>query len=208
MRLKKTKDRILLRRAVHLQDKQALGALYRKYSARIERYIASRVSCAADVQDLTQNVFLQLLQGNGQYNKRMGCEAYIFGIVRNILYEYYRKKEKLLQTIPLESAGGIVAEPDVQSAQAHLTVRDKVSPVKLQSAVDRVISQMPYKHRQVLELRFSRGLSSKDAAKKAGCSVNAFYKRLCKAVGCLQELTDEVSGRHMDKSPTQYQRKK
>jgi RNA polymerase sigma factor (sigma-70 family) len=46
---------------------------------------------------------------------------------------------------------------------------------------------LPPKERQAFRLRFVKGFSPKEAAKKTGCSIRTFYKRLERAERALRE---------------------
>jgi RNA polymerase sigma factor (sigma-70 family) len=50
-----------------------------------------------------------------------------------------------------------------------------------------VKNQLSSEERQAFRLRFIEGLSPKEAAKKVGCSISAFYRRLEKAEKVLRE---------------------
>ncbi|NIA16986.1 MAG: sigma-70 family RNA polymerase sigma factor [Planctomycetes bacterium] len=169
----------LLNRAIYDKDRKALGRLYSIYYSRMKYHIASRINSVSDAEDLSQNVFLELCKGKGRYDGR-NAEVYLFGMARNIIARYCRNNIKHLQTVQMETVGDIVAESDVCCKQSSLSEQFK-------KLLKDVTEQLPPKARDAIRARLIEGLSPKEAAKKCGCSTDAFYKRFdaaLKALNC------------------------
>lgn len=182
-------DHILLRRAIRKGDRQALAVLHGKYYPRVRRYITSRLGPRADADDLAQNVFVELLRGNSQYECQEDAQAYLFGIARNIIGRYYRDKRSQLNPVHMDAVGQIASYSAVEAW------RELIQPQQLKKVVEDAIARLPPKARQAIKLRFIDGLSPKQAARKAGCSVNVFYSRVyegIKALGKLKDTLDSV----------------
>lgn len=90
-------DRILLRRAIHDKDREALGRLYTKYYRRIIHFVVSCIDSVEDAEDLTQSVFLGLCKSNDDYKEYRNTEAYLFGIASNLVGQYHRNKAKQIK---------------------------------------------------------------------------------------------------------------
>ncbi len=178
-----TQARILLRRAIYDKDREALGRLHSIYYSRIKRYIASRINSIPDAEDLTQNVFLELCTGKSRYNGQKDAEAYFFGIARNLISHYHRNKRKYLHTIQLEPARDFAISYDAQQYQA-------ASLTKLRKQLDEAIKQLPPKAKNAIRARLIEGLSPKEAAQKAGCSIQAFYNRFEAALKKLEAMRE------------------
>jgi RNA polymerase sigma factor (sigma-70 family) len=168
-------DRLLLLRAICHEDRKALATLYLKYAPQVKSYIASHVDSVADTEDLVQEVFLQICQGKGHYDSSNGVEQYILGISTNIIRRYHRRKRMIRrsESVFIRSARAIHSGNDI----------DK----QLEEIIEVVKNQLSSEERQAFRLRFVEGLSAKEAAKKAGCSISAFYRRLEKAGKVLRE---------------------
>jgi RNA polymerase sigma factor (sigma-70 family) len=168
-------DRFLLLRAVCHEDREALGTLYLKYAPQVKAYIASHVDSVADTEDLAQEVFLQICRGKGHYDSSKGPEQYILGISTNIIRRYHRRKRMIRrsESVFIQSVSAIHSRNNI----------DK----QLEKIVEAAENQLSNKERQAFRLRFVENLNPKEAAKKAGCSIRAFYKRLEKAEKVLRE---------------------
>ncbi len=168
-------ERLILTRVVCHQDRRALATLYLKYHKQIESYIASYISSATDTEDLAQEVFIQLCAGKGHYDGRTEVKSYLLGIARNIIRRYYRRKRKISssETVFIRSIDTIRPGYDIHQQFERIT--------------EDAITRLHPKERQAIRLRFVEGLGPKEAAKKAGCSIGAFYKRLERAEKAMRE---------------------
>ena len=182
----KIEDIILLRRAIHDKDREALGQLNILYYPRIKRYIASRVNLTEDAEDLAQSVFLELCKGNSHYDGQRDAEAYLFGLARNIIGHYYRNKKKQPQTVQIDSVWDIVVDCDVQQHRP-------VSLQKLKELLEDATGRLPPKTREAARLRLGEGLTPKEAAKRVGCSVEVFYRRFYEGLKLLREKSENIT---------------
>jgi len=186
----KTQARILLKRAIYEKDREALGRLHSIYYSRIKHYIVSRINSTSKAEDLSQNVFLELCKGNSRYDGQRDPEAYLFGMARNLISHYHRNKRKYLQTVRLEAARNFAISYDVQRYRLP-------SSKQLRKDLDEAIKQLPPKAKNAIRARLIEGLSPKDAAQKAGCSIQAFYKRFDAALKALETMR-ETGGLKVD----------
>ena len=178
------RDRILLRRAIHDKDREALGRLHTIYHQYIIRYIALRIESLEDAEDLTQRVFLELCRSSSTTKRYRHPKAYLLGIAKNLIALYYRSKSRQVKTIPIESVDEIRAGDE---ARRYRMSGGQLSP-RERKTIQTLVAQLPPKAREAVRLRFLKGLSPKDAAKISGCSANTFYQRLNAGVKAIKEL--------------------
>ena len=169
----KIQDHILLRRAIHDKDREALGRLHSIYYLRIKRYITSRIGDITDTEDLTQSVFLELCKGNGTYNGRHDAEAYLLGIAKHLIALYYRDLSRQIKTISMECVDEIAADIQ-QKPTEHISQR------KLQYIKD-LMAELPSKTKEAISLRLIEKFSIREAAKHADCSIHTFCQRIYEA---------------------------
>ena len=179
-------DRILLIRVVCQEDRKALATLYLKYAPQVRSYIFSCVSSITDTEDLVQEVFLQIWQGKGHYDSSKGVESYILGIARNMIRRYHRRKRKIRssETVFIRSISTIDASYDIHRCQDS---QGQILAQQFKRITEFAITRLQPTEREAIRLRFMDGLGPKEAAKKAGCSIGAFYKRLERAKRALRE---------------------
>jgi RNA polymerase sigma factor (sigma-70 family) len=181
-------DSLLLSRVVFQQDKRALAILYLKYFHKVKTYIGSHVGFINDTEDLAQDVFLQICRGKGNYNSSKGAEHYIFGIAKNMIRKYQREKEKSPESVPADSLNGFFPKHHVRESTDP---KSQITEQQFRKIIEVIQTGLPPKAREAVRLRFIEGLSPKEAAKKGGCSINAFYKRLQRAVKILHKICME-----------------
>lgn len=179
----------MLARAVRKKDRKALALLHTRYYPHVTRYITARLGSSASADDLAQNVFVELLRGNGQYDGRADPQAYLCGIARNIIGRYYRDKRSQLHPVHMDSVCQVA---DCSATEAS---RELILPQQLRDAVADAIARLPPKARQAIKLRFIDGLSSKEAAEKAQCSLSVFYSRVHEGIKALRNLKDVLDSR-------------
>jgi len=97
----------LIERACREPD--AFAALYRRYLARVYRYLYLRLSSQDDAEDLTSQIFIEALAGLRQNRyKENGCfPAWLFTIVRHRLVDFQRQRV----SVPLDEHPS--ADPDL-----------------------------------------------------------------------------------------------
>jgi RNA polymerase sigma-70 factor (ECF subfamily) len=180
-------ESLILKRAVYQQDRKAVKVLHAKYYLHMKCYIASRINSIADAEDLAQDVFVELCKGNGRYDGCRNVERYLFGIARNAIRRYYRERTGLVKTIPIEPINGVGPGCDIRQNEYP---ERQIAAQELKKAIEDLIAQLPPKAREAVRLRFFEGLSSKEAAKRAECSIHVFGQRVCNAIKALRKLKD------------------
>lgn len=133
-------------------DEASMGQLFERLSDRIYRFFRLRTSDKATAEDLTQTVFLEMIQALPRYKVQRHAKftTWLFQIARFRLIDHYRKQRK---TVPLEEAPEPSHEP--------LADRDPLAAI----AVEQALRQLPEKYQTVLHLRFREGLSASEVAK-------------------------------------------
>lgn len=142
-------------------DGLAFAQLYEAYLGRVYRYVAYRVGCKEDAEDLTGQVFLRALESIGSYQWRgLPFSAWLFRIAHNLVVDHYRRRGR----------GGAVSLEEVP---------EPVGPggdplVGLEMAdVREALSHLTEAQRQALLLRLVAGLSVAETARAMGKSPGA-----------------------------------
>jgi len=175
----KIEDFTLSKETMH--EEQTLATFYAKYHPQIRSYITSRINSSADADDLTQDVFIEFWKGNSPQDPK----TYIFAIARKLISRYCRNRRKQPRTVWIRSVDEIATSCDLRKYQNQV---EQISPTELKKLIEDAVAQLPPKACEAIRLRFIEGLSSKEAAQKAGCSVGAFWKRLQRAGKTLRQI--------------------
>jgi RNA polymerase sigma-70 factor (ECF subfamily) len=144
-------------------DGDAFTHLYDIYVERVYRHIAYRVRVVADVEDLTQEVFVRAWHAIRRYKTgQRPFLAWLYTIAHNLVIDYYRKKGRELLS-PLEELPPRVSGQSDADTELFLD-RD---------VVRRMLAQLPEDQQKVLMFRFVEGLDHAEVAAALGKSQGA-----------------------------------
>ena len=137
-------------------EAEAFGQLYEMYSDRVFRYVAYRVNSDADAEDITEDVFIRMLEAIGSFKWRnVPFSAWLMRIAHNRVIDHYRRSG-LRTATPLDNA------PPLPSRE-----RDPQERVGLFSDLQELRAAMAGLtdlQRQVISLRFGSDLSIAETA--------------------------------------------
>ena len=184
----RTFDQLVLRWALNDKEENALGVLYAKYHKRLKCYIAQRIHSGSDAEDLTQEVFIRLWETRAHYEIKESVEAYLFTVARNAIAHYLRKKKNHQRDVPIESIAEFSSGHSIQREQKKA---GRILQHQFQKTIQALAVRLSPKAYEAIKLRFIEGLSVKDAAQKAGCSVKAFYSRQERSLKELKQIIVE-----------------
>ncbi|MFV9504293.1 MAG: RNA polymerase sigma factor [Oscillochloridaceae bacterium umkhey_bin13] len=158
-------------------DPQALTAIYERYAPEIYRYIYYRVGDAELARDLQADVFVRMLEGIDRYEERgWSIGAWLYSIANARTVDCLRRSGHYA-TATLDPEALAVAGPDELLDQSNAC-----------AVVSRAMAQLNERHRQVLLLRTSYGLSLDETARQLGCSVGAIKSLQHRALERLRTL--------------------
>jgi RNA polymerase sigma-70 factor, ECF subfamily len=130
--------------------------IYQENVVRVYRLIFSRVGNRPDAEDLTSEVFVKSLPQLTLPAAVPQVRAYISAALRTVLADHWRRHY-----------GSLPAEIEIDSISRPF---DLSSPPEGTGRAGRILALLPDRSRQILELRFLRGYSIKEAAGAMGVS--------------------------------------
>lgn len=132
--------------------------LYTQYYDRVFGYIMNRVRNRTDAEDITSDIFLKLYSKSDGFDiDRKGASSYIFRVTETALIDFWRKRRMPL----LEIDDNISFSDD--------TDLDDLLPL-----LEKALSRLRERERDIIILRYYEELSFKDiAAKMSLTAVNA-----------------------------------
>src|SRR5947209_8779812 len=143
-------------------------------------FIYRRVGNREDAEDLTQEVALKALPRLHRDRSLAAVRAYLVATSRSVLANFWTERLGVL-VHELREDMGASPDPGVPSRRAS-------------EEVERILSLLPAHYRQLLELRFLRGYSTKEAAKELGTTVGAVKVRQLRALRAAAKLDAHESG--------------
>ena len=152
-----------------------------------------RVRDRVIAQDLVQETFLAAIKARDSFGGRSTERAWLFGILRNKLTDYYRLQGREVSLADLESvlpeeqgafaSSGFTKDGWLHGAgpKAWETPEEVLSSKEFQEVLKRCLSRLPDKVAQAFVLREIDGLSSDEICKDLGVSPNNVWVMLHRA---------------------------
>jgi RNA polymerase sigma-70 factor (ECF subfamily) len=134
-------------------------AVYREHVGPVYRYVYARTGNRADAEDLVAQVFLRALPRLRLRASVGEIRSYLMTTARSVLAEHW--------TLHYSAEVGLLVE-DVAQPEPPPERQDGDAGVRRAA---RVLAALPEHYRRILELRFLRGYSVKEAAGEMGITV-------------------------------------
>jgi len=164
-------------------DEAAFTALYRRRQGAVYRFALHMSGDAAVSEDVTQEVFLAVLEGSGRFDPARGSLlSFLYGIARNLVLRRLEKK------LPEELADEPVADDDVLD---DLTRRETIE------AVRSAVLSLPTQYREAVVLCDLENASYEDAAAALDCPVGTVRSRLSRGRALLAQKLSAKAVRSM-----------
>jgi RNA polymerase sigma-70 factor (ECF subfamily) len=156
-----------------LGDAQALDPLYRRHKGLVYRFALLWSGSAATAADVTQDVFIHLLQRAADYDAVRGALApWLLGIARN----FVRRRTGTDRVLPdSDDESGVPAAFESITPEAALVARRDLEQLR------RAIAALPPHYRDVLVLVELAERSYAEVAAICGCELNTVRSRLSRA---------------------------
>jgi RNA polymerase sigma-70 factor (ECF subfamily) len=156
-------------------NEDAFTALYRRRQGPVYRFALHMSGSAQIAEEITQDVFLFLLQRGRDFDPTRGAlGAYLFGVARNYVRRAVEKSvSEAMTTSPAEEDDPVlVADFD--------PVRD-IARSQTSKAVWKAVLSLPEHYREVVVLCDLQELSYADTAQALGCALGTVRSRLHRA---------------------------
>ena len=169
----------LIEKARH--DPEAFAELYRRYLSPVYRYLYRRLGNIHEAEDLTAQVFIDVLEGliADHYRASGYFSAWLFTIARRRLVDFYRQRP------PLQLDENHSSEPGL------LVALEKSDDLQRLSSL---LSELDEEKQELLRLRFSAGLGFAEIAQLEGRSEPAVKMALYRALDWLREHWEVENG--------------
>jgi RNA polymerase sigma-70 factor (ECF subfamily) len=170
-------EETLVRRAQQ-NDQVALTKIYEDNFDRIYRYIVLKIGDRTEAEDMTQQVFLNVLKSISSFKfKGMPFTSWLYRIAHNQVVDYLRKKSRRY-TVPLDESMPAFDDDPGEVFERKLAVEEiSVAAGKLTPA-----------QREVIALRFTSELSVAEVARIMGRSEGAVKALQHSAIASLRKV--------------------
>jgi len=185
-------DEPLILTAMTEQDRQISDVIAEERS-RLRNFIRKRVANDADVEDLLQEVFYELVEANRLLMPIEHVTGWLFRVARNRITDLWRKKRpENFSDAALEDEDGELLQledllPSPAAGPEALYVRN-VLLEELEFALD----ELPDEQRDVFVAHELEGRSFKELSRESGVSVNTLLSRKRYAVLHLRQRLQSI----------------
>ena len=129
-----------------------LSGLYEEYYDKIARYVYVHIGNKEEAEDIAGEVFLKALKSLKSYRERgIPMQGWLFRIAHNLTVDYLRKMDKR-RTVPIDSVVLVGNDNPVDTAEKNIEFE----------RVTEAMKQLSTEQREVINLRFLGGLTSKE----------------------------------------------
>ena len=157
-------------------NREAFAALFQRHQASVYRFAKQMTGSKEAAEDVTQEVFIALIQHGGRYDAGLGSlTTYLYGIVRNLVRRQH-KRNRLRPEVDLAH----VEDDSPALATSHDPI-DELARAEQHRVLRRAILLLPIHYREVIVLCELNGLSYDQAARIVGRPVGTIRSRLMRA---------------------------
>lgn len=142
-----------------------LESLWDEHYEEIQKFVRRRTKSDADAEDIVQNVFIKAYQGMSLLKEEDKSRAWLFQIARNCIVDHYRKARR---TEPLPETMQLAQEEPMDDGDSLEAAEDMRS----------ILSYLPEKYREALELADLKGMSQKQLSEYLNISYSGAKSRV------------------------------
>jgi len=181
------------------QDRQISEVIVEERS-RLRNFIRKRVPNEADVEDLLQEVFYELVEANRLLMPIEHMTGWLFRVARNRITDLFRKKRpETFSDAALEDENGELLQiedllPSPDAGPEAIYVR-----TMLLDELELALDELPDEQRDVFVAHEVEGRSFKELSAESGVNVNTLLSRKRYAVLHLRERLHSIHDEFMKK---------
>lgn len=172
-------DQVLVAR-VQNGEKGAFDLLVRKYQHKVAKLISRYLSDRAEVEDITQEVFIKAYRGLGGFRGDSAFYTWLYRIAVNTAKNYLESQGRRPPSADIEIEGAELLE-GVNGLRDLGTPERNLLTDEIADTVNRVIGGLPADLRMAITLRDLDGLSYEEIAHVMECPIGTVRSRIFRA---------------------------
>jgi len=184
--LENFEEKLILKRAEE-GEREAFAEIYDFYVVKIFRFVYLKTSSKETAEDLTSETFLKYwkyIKEKGEAEeekiKNSKISSFIYKIARNLIIDYYRKKNFATVEISEEEKEAIIDQK--QDILAELTRKQEIEELR------KALGQLKDDYQEILILRHVEDLSITEIAEITGKKKGAIRVQLYRAMKMLEKV--------------------
>ena len=164
-------------------DSELMEAIYRQYYKNVYNYIGFRINNHYDSEELASAVFENALRKFHTYKPESSpVEAWLIGIAKNVVSDYFRKKKRK-HFVPLDEIMKLVS---LYRQPEDVAVKNEEN-----RALIKAMAKLKEKERNILSMKFATDLKNKEIAGILGISESNVSVIVHRSIGKLKNYLDK-----------------
>lgn len=171
-------------------DQDAFGQIYDSYMPSVYRYVAAKISATAEVEDVTEEVFLSALRSIPSFRGQdeSSLLAWLFQIARNRIADHYRARYRRPEE-PLE-----MGNEEGSVVEIHGAEDPELDAVEDREVLQSALEQLTPEQQEVIVYKYVLQYDNQKTAGLMRRNVNAVNQLQHRALAALRRLLSrEVS---------------
>jgi RNA polymerase sigma-70 factor (ECF subfamily) len=156
---------------------------FERYDRELHRYLSRRLHQPSDVDDVSQEIYLRLLQNNRStlVSKPL---RYLYGVAAHVLADFWADRFEDHEHLVVDSdAVESWCEEGENAAEDHLA-----DNLNLHQQIEQAMAQLAPTHAAVLMAHKGNGLTYEEVAAKLGLSIHTVEKYVTQAKAMIRRI--------------------
>ena len=169
-------------------NQKSLEKLINKYRPKIFNFIQSKVSNRDISEDIFQETFIKVIDTlkRGLYNEQGKFISWVMRIAHNLIVDHFRKSSRIKFFKSRDDFDVFKLISDDIPNIENTIINEQVN-----IDLNKMILELPYDQREVIEMRLFREMSFKEIAELTNVSINTALGRMRYAIINLRKLVSE-----------------
>ncbi len=181
-------DRELVSRYLN-GDQLGLELLISRHKNRVFAYIVMLVKDKQLADDLFQDTFIKAINtmNAGSYKEEGKFIHWVMRIAHNLIIDHFRRAKR----IPVMDNGNENFDIFDTIYETTPSIEEQMVMNQIYADVRKLVGHLPFEQKEVLQLRYYKGMSFKDIADRTDVSINTALGRMRYALINLRKLVEE-----------------
>jgi RNA polymerase sigma-70 factor (ECF subfamily) len=176
-------------------DREAFALLVKRYNKPVYNFVLRQLKAPALCEDLTQEVFMRLVQNAAEFKHEARFSTWLYAIARNLCIDQlrrlqHRRHPSLDQPLGADADGQTLGDL-VSSQHPSSSAERSAAAAEVQASIVNAVEALPDDQREVFLLREIADLPFRDIAELTGASENTVKSRMRYALDRLKQALCE-----------------
>jgi RNA polymerase sigma-70 factor (ECF subfamily) len=152
-----------------------ITSIWDNFHKELKSFIQNKTRNAADTDDILQDAFIRIIRNLDKVNQSDNLRHYLYGIVRNAIYDHFNRKKTVIYTDELKDVLSDEEARDLNAAVAECCIKP-------------FINKLPDHYRDALLITEFQDISQKELAVRLNISYSGAKSRVQRGKEKLKEL--------------------